>query len=83
MVFYSAEIEDKVSNLFQTLLIFLAQISSWFQAVFKFKDNQENHKDLEVKEIKAQETSLMPAKLLNRFSREDMAHLMTFLHHMK
>ena len=36
-----------------------------------------------VKEIKAQATSLMPAKLLNRFSLEDIGHLMAFLHQMK
>lgn len=67
----------------RTLSGFLTEQSENFVAITDLQNQVTRLPRGAVKEIKAQETSLMPAKLLNRFSREDMAHLMTFLHHMK
>ncbi|MEM7384818.1 MAG: c-type cytochrome, partial [Verrucomicrobiota bacterium] len=62
---------------------FLTEQSENFVAITNLQNQVTRLPRSAVKEIKAQETSLMPAKLLNRFSREDMAHLMAFLDQMK
>ena len=67
----------------QTLGGFLTEQSDDFVAITDLQNQVTRLPRSAVKEIKPQEASLMPAKLLNRFSREDIAHLMAFLHQMK
>ena len=67
----------------RTLGGFLTEQSEDFIAITDLQNQVTRLPRRSVKEIKAQATSLMPAKLLNRFSLEDIGHLMAFLHQMK
>ena len=67
----------------KTLNGFLTEHSEDFIAITDLQNQVTRLPRSAVKEIKPQETSLMPTKLLNRFSREDIAHLMAFLHQLK
>ena len=67
----------------KTLNGFLTEQSEDFIAITDLQNQVTRLPRSAVKEIKPQEASLMPAKLLNRFSSEDIVHLMAFLHQMK
>jgi putative heme-binding domain-containing protein len=75
--------QEVLTNDGRTLSGFLTEQSEDFVAITDLQNQVTRLPRSAVKEIKAQESSLMPAKLLNRFSREDIAHLMAFLDQMK